>query len=131
MGAVSQSAGTSSKGRVVIVDDEEGTRALLITALIAYGYEAFGAKDGLEALHLFDKQGIPDAVLLDLSMPHMNGWQVLDKFWEREELARMPVIIVTGHKDAHVPQADAFLVKPVDVEELIATIEEQIAQSEN
>ena len=65
--------------RVLIADDEEDIRVLLRNQLERAGYEIAGeASDGIECLHLCDKEQ-PDAVILDLLMPRVNGFEVIPK----------------------------------------------------
>jgi CheY-like chemotaxis protein len=80
---------------VLIVDDEKDIRDLLRFALIADGYEVMTATNGVEAMESIH-QSAPGAILLDLMMPRMSGYDVLDALRERGWLAQMPVVIMTA-----------------------------------
>jgi CheY-like chemotaxis protein len=82
---------------ILIVDDEED---ILFT--IKFGLESINkdykiktAKDGTECLKILKKE-IPDLILLDIMMPNMNGWQVLDIILENPKWRNIPVFIITG-----------------------------------
>jgi len=81
------------KQRVLIVDDEEMVRESMSTYLEDSGFLVDRAADGLEGLERF-RASPPDVVLLDLRMPRMDGLEVLETI--AEELASVPVIVVTG-----------------------------------
>ena len=66
-------------------------------------------------------------VLLDLMMPVMNGWEMLDVLQEDAKLAEIPVVVVTAHWEARVPQADGFLQKPFDRQQLLDVVKEHCA----
>lgn len=67
-----------NKKKILVVDDDENLRTVLVDKLTASGFEVVGAVDGEEGL----KKALewhPDAILLDVMMPKMNGWEMLDK----------------------------------------------------
>lgn len=111
---------------VLVVDDDDDIRDSVCDLLSEHGYEVQAARDGSEAFDaLANMQRLPDAVLLDLMMPVMNGWEVLEVLKADNKLAEIPVIIVTAHTNAHVPEADALVHKPFSAERLLATLGEQ------
>jgi DNA-binding response OmpR family regulator len=71
-------ADTNSKKRVLVVDDDDNLRNILIDALAGAGFEAKGASNGEEGLKVA-LESHPDAMMLDVMMPKMDGWQVLEK----------------------------------------------------
>jgi two-component system response regulator AtoC len=111
--------------KVLVVDDEKDLRGIVSEVLKEEGFEVVEAEDGLQAVRLFRKDP-PDAVLLDLQMPRMNGIDAM------RELGRMgpdvPIIILTAHGD--VPTAVEamkngvfdFMVKPPDFDRLVLTL---------
>ena len=106
--------------RVLVVDDEPDIRNLILTALRMKGLDVDGAKSGSEALQML-RDGEYGVVLLDLFMPEIDGFAVLDVI-ERED--HQPVVlVVTGADRATVERLDARRIhgvvrKPFDVEEL-------------
>ncbi len=86
----------ASRGSVLVVDDEPSIRAILRDILEFEGYEVREAGDGTAALSEVESE-VPDAVLLDVKMPEMDGLETLQAF--RDRGYEMPVLIVTGHGD--------------------------------
>jgi CheY-like chemotaxis protein len=115
--------------RILVVDDDAAMREAVIEGLVARGYSAWGAADGIDAFDRLEREGAPDVVVLDLSMPGMNGWEFLEELRDDGAYARVPVVVVTGCPGAHVPDADAFIVKPVRLEEILRAVEEEIDAS--
>lgn len=115
------------KRRVLIADD---TPDLLISTrkrLVASGYEVTTATDGRSALDLVEATR-PDAVVLDVVMPELNGFQVCRRIKQDPALAGIPVILLTG-KDSAADRfwgesagADAYLSKVGPPEDLVHTL---------
>ena len=82
-------------GRVLVVDDEEGIRILCRVNLELGGFEVLEASDGVEALEKARAER-PDLVFLDLMMPRMDGWQVLDELKNDASTDGIPVVILTA-----------------------------------
>jgi CheY-like chemotaxis protein len=89
-GATSHGRGTT---RILVVDDEEPVRELLCEILEAEGVQVTTAANGAEALARFES-GRFDAVLTDLGMPGMNGWELLRRISERDR--QVPLAVITG-----------------------------------
>ena len=112
--------------RVLVVEDDPSVRGLLQTLLVAEGYTVSTASDGLGGLGLMATTR-PDLLLLDLVMPDLGGVRVIQELREDPELARIPVLVVTGHEEA-VPDMRAQLgednvfLKPFAVGELLARV---------
>jgi two-component system response regulator MprA len=83
-------------GRILVVDDDELVRILACTVLEHAGYVVDSASDGAEALEKIDAMR-PDLVLLDLMMPRVDGWSVLQALERRP--ARPRVLILSAHDD--------------------------------
>jgi CheY-like chemotaxis protein len=111
---------------ILIVDDEQLVRDLLVQFLSLRGYRAMGVKDGPQALSMVE-QAPPDLILLDLMLPAMNGVEVLRRL--REKHFSGAVIIVTGTYDEELLE-DAWslhpqevISKPIDLEKLLSIIQ--------
>lgn len=109
-------------GKVLIVDDSPDILTLLRTNLRAAGFETTEATNGRAALQQIDEDR-PDVILLDLMMPVLDGWGVLERLRGRRDL---PAIIVISALDspsyvdrAHELGATAFVTKPLNLTALI------------
>src|ERR1700674_519718 len=114
--------------QVVVIDDDEAAREILVELLGRIGYHAFAAPDGRAGLEwLAGAAAPPQAVLLDLRMPGLDGFEVLHRY--REEGGTAPVIALSAmdEKEAVVKAmrlgASDYLVKPIEPEELKEAID--------
>lgn len=108
--------------RVVVVDDDEDLRQLVVQLLAMLGFESLGFADGGAALAELRRSGrIPDVILLDLEMPGMTGWEFRREQLRDPLLARVPVAVASG-TDPGAIEADAFLTKPYEIGELCRVI---------
>lgn len=111
--------------RVLVVDDDEGIRELVVTALAEEGYAVRSAGDGQEALAVLDQYD-PQLILLDMRMPVMDGWQFAKSYRERPG-HHAPIVICTAaldvRRDAREIGADGFLGKPFQLDELLDLVE--------
>lgn len=111
-------------GTILVVDDQYSVRQLLEEYLSEQGFQVITATDGQEALYTARRQ-TPDLILLDLMMPHMDGYQFLRLF--RKE-STIPVIIITSsEKETDAVTgfnlgADDYITKPFRMRELLARI---------
>lgn len=110
---------------VQVVEDDPDVSEIMEMILRAEGYEVLRAKDGGEALEQL-RTVSPCLILLDLMMPGMNGWEFRSEQLRDPELARIPVVVMTGAGDdaAKVAelQAAAYVKKPVELEELLRVV---------
>lgn len=86
------------KKKVCIVEDDDNIREIYATALSASGFdvvEALNGEDGILAI----KENNPDIILLDLQMPVMNGFQVLESLQNDEKLSSIPIVVLTNADD--------------------------------
>lgn len=115
------------KASILVVDDNKITTKLLRRYLEANGYEAREAFDGIDCLEKVDEKQ-PDAIVLDVMMPRMDGYETVKKLKEQDHTKHIPVVIVTALND--VPNqlksidsgADDFLSKPIEEKLLIAKV---------
>jgi len=109
--------------RVLIVDDEDDWRSTIAEILRAGGYEVSTARNGQEALEILEETDSPSLVLLDLLMPVMGGHAVLGVMRTHADLARVPVIVVSGELGTEKPAGcSLFLRKPVTPPTLLAAV---------
>ncbi|RAL20523.1 hybrid sensor histidine kinase/response regulator [Lujinxingia litoralis] len=83
-------------GPVLVVEDDDATRELLIRTIRGGGWKTLGACDGLEALDFIDGGAAPSAILLDLMMPRLDGFGLLERLRRRPEAADIPVIVFSA-----------------------------------
>jgi DNA-binding response OmpR family regulator len=111
---------------VVVVEDDPRLRKMIVTYLNRAGYEVQEAEDGAQGLAAM-QTAIPDAVLLDLQMPRMNGVEFLAACRSDPRLATVPVVVYSGAPSDEVTAeqlgARAYLMKPVDLDVLRAVMD--------
>jgi len=90
---------SSQTTRVLCIDDEPGVIELITLILKPQNIQVEGANSGPEGLGVM-RQNPPDAVLLDIMMPDMDGWEVYRQMKEDDELKDIPVIIVTARNSS-------------------------------
>jgi CheY-like chemotaxis protein len=113
---------------ILIVDDNDDNRELLQLLLVNAGYQVCEAGNGIECLSAARLEA-PDLILLDLSMPVMDGWKVLEELKADPRTEDIPCIAVTAHAelDRHEALANgfkAYVSKPFMGDALIKTIAE-------
>jgi CheY-like chemotaxis protein len=114
--------GVACLGAVVVIEDDEDTRELLKTVLQRRGYRVATAADGLDGLDLLRTTDVVCFVLVDLFMPRMDGFGLLQAMGNDPRLATFPVCLSTSAPDA-APEGVACLPKPIDLPRLFAMIE--------
>ena len=117
--------GSGSDMRILVIEDDDAVRAALRRALMLAGYEVLLAADGEEGL-LQAQTAVPDALVLDLGLPRVDGMDVCRQL--RQTGNRTPILVLTA-RDAIEDRvagleagADDYLVKPYDVRELTARL---------
>lgn len=117
--------------RILIVEDEPEFADLLALWVERHGWHARVARDGAEAVVSFEAEE-PDLVLLDLSLPRLNGWQVIERI---RATSLVPILLVTA-RDAEQDKirglgagADDYMTKPLSFPELMARIEAVLRRS--
>lgn len=122
-----QSSARNGVRRVVLADDDATTIILISTILRHFRFECEVAHDGAQAFEIA-REKKPDLVLLDVSMPHMNGFEALTALRGNSATMNTPVILVSAHRDeAEVVKgfslgADDYITKPFNSGELMARI---------
>lgn len=112
---------------ILIADDHDDNRELLQLLLAGAGYQVREARDGLECVKMAN-EAPPDLIMIDLSMPLLDGWGVFDKLQEDERTRRIPCMAVTAHADLNQNKAlekgfSAYVSKPFSTDHLLRTIE--------
>jgi CheY-like chemotaxis protein len=114
-------------GGVLVVEDDEDIRADLTAILRVKGFTVDEAANGKEALARMHNGTSPCVIVLDLMMPVMNGWELRQVMRQDQQLAAIPVIVVSGKgriapEEEEVLAPAAVLVKPFELSELLALV---------
>lgn len=119
-------ADSPDRAEILVVEDDPGSRETLIYLLEAEGYRVTGVNDGLEALEYLDAGGLPCLILLDLSLPRLDGAGFRRRQQANPALAAIPVVVMTGVYEspalAHTVDAADYFLKPYSVKELLSTV---------
>ena len=115
-----------SQPTVFIVEDDTDTREMLAKFLELEGFSVAVAANGKQALESLRQGTTPSVILLDLMMPVMDGWEFRKLQVEDPDLRDIPTIVVSaaGRDRLAKVSADAYLSKPVDMDELLARVSE-------
>lgn len=118
---------------ILVVEDEDKIMRFIRANLQASHYTVYSASDGIEALECYEKH-LPDLILMDLMLPRMDGLQCIQKI---REYSNVPTIIITakGSSEDIIKGlelgADDYIVKPFDINELIARIKAVLRRSKS
>lgn len=121
------------KPLILSVDDNPVNNTLVRSQLMFKGYDVISANSGKEALQLIAEKH-PDAVLLDIMMPEMNGYEVLETIRENPETENLPVIMLSAladmenHIEATMKGANGYLNKPLISNTLIEELKRVIVK---
>jgi len=111
----------SRPARVLVVEDDDSIRETLVLALQDEGYDVLAAANGVAGFNLL-RETTPDAILLDMKMPVMDGWEFARRYRELPG-PKAPVVVLTAASNAAARSAevsaDAYLSKPFDLDALI------------
>jgi CheY-like chemotaxis protein len=112
--------------KVLVVEDVDFNRELVVQ-LLEDKYHVIEAVNGQEGVELAD-QDRPDLILMDLSLPVMDGWEATRRLKANDDLRSIPVIALTAHamkgdeEKALAAGCDDYVVKPLDEDELLAKV---------
>jgi CheY-like chemotaxis protein len=111
---------------VLIVEDDPDTREMLGKFLELEGFQVETAANGQQALEKLDGGMTPGVIVLDLMMPVMDGWEFRRRQLQDGRLASIPTIVVSAAGRDRMSQvtADAYLAKPIDMDELLSRVSE-------
>jgi two-component system cell cycle sensor histidine kinase/response regulator CckA len=125
-------ADLTGQGTILLVEDEDGLRALNARGLTSRGYTVLEASNGLEAIEAFDKHGRVDLVVSDVVMPEMDGPTLLKELRRRDQ--NVKIIFVSGYAEEafskNLPSQEqyAFLAKPFTLKQLVAEVKKTLVQ---
>jgi len=117
--------------KILLVEDNEMNRDMLSRRLIKKGFEVVMAVDGQKGLDMATSES-PDIILLDMSLPIMDGWEVARKLKADDNLKAIPVIALTAHAMAGDREktleagCDEYDTKPIEFKRLLGKINDMI-----
>jgi two-component system chemotaxis response regulator CheY len=113
-------------GVVLLVEDDQPLREVMFEALQMEGFDAAIVCNGAEAMHYLRSSPHPKLILLDLMMPVMDGAQFRQEQRANPSLCEIPVVLLSADREladkAWALEVDAYLRKPVDLDELVKTV---------
>ncbi len=125
------SVGATTQDTILVVDDEPAVRSLFSRVLRDAGFATLEASDGLEAVEILERAPV-DLVLLDSTMPRLDGIGAIRRIRLRPEMQTLPIILVTAKAELEdrvrglAEGADDYLAKPVALDELEARVRAQL-----
>ncbi|MDH3291630.1 MAG: response regulator [Gemmatimonadota bacterium] len=120
--------------KILLVEDNEMNRDMLSRRLIRKGYEVAMAVDGREGVDMA-RSGDYDIVLMDMSLPEIDGWEATRRLKQAAETKALPIIALTAHAmagdrdKALEAGCDDYDTKPIDLQRLLGKIEALLGQS--
>lgn len=119
---------TSARRRILLVEDNEVNADMLMRRLARRGFVVSLAVDGLQAISVAGRDR-PDLVLMDMSLPHIDGWEATRRLKADPATASIPVIALTAHamvsdrEKSFAAGCQEFETKPIDLGRLVAKME--------
>src|SRR5262245_27477592 len=118
---------------ILIAEDYDDNRELLRILLNGAGYEVHEARNGAECV-IIARREPPDLVMVDLSMPELDGWGVFRELKSDPATAAIPCVAVTAHVESDKERVlkagfDGFVSKPFRTEDLLSTVEKLVRRS--
>ncbi|HLA45077.1 MAG TPA: response regulator [Aggregatilineales bacterium] len=117
--------------QILVVEDNPDNRILITDVLTSLSYEVLVAVDGEEGVAKAEQE-VPDLILMDLSLPHMDGWTAAGRIKANANLAHIPVIALTAHamvgdrERALEAGCDDYISKPIDLRELAGKLQKYL-----
>ncbi len=125
----------SAKEKILIVDDEKQLVSLVSLHMTMAGYDVFSTDNGEKALSIINKE-TPDLIILDLMLPKIDGWEVCKRIRADNELAGIPVIMLTARTEIDDKLkgfecgADDYITKPFSPRELVARVKRVLKRTD-
>jgi two-component system cell cycle sensor histidine kinase/response regulator CckA len=126
------SADLTGQGTILLVEDEDGLRALNARGLSSRGYTVLEASNGIEAIEVLEREGHVDLVVSDVVMPEMDGPSLLKELRQRDP--KIKIIFVSGYAEEafakNLPEQEqySFLAKPFTLKQLVAEVKKTLAE---
>lgn len=121
------------KQKILVVEDDINNLEMLVRRLIRNDFNVVSANDGVTALKMISEE-MPDLILLDIGLPGMDGWQVVERVKRDEKTASIPIIALTAYatrEDYEKTMAvgcDHYLSKPIKFDELMTVVQSYLGK---
>jgi CheY-like chemotaxis protein len=118
--------------KILVVEDNEVNQRILVRRLERRGFQVVTADNGQQGVALASSEA-PDLILMDMSLPILDGWEATRQIKARQETGHIPVIALTAHamvgdrEQALDAGCDDYDVKPIDIDRLVGKIEARLA----
>ena len=112
-----------AKNRILVVEDNLDNMTLIVDVLLSLDYEVLQATDGEQGVHMATHE-VPDVILMDLSLPRVDGWTATKTIKANDDIKHIPVIALTAHamvgdrERALAAGCDDYISKPINLQEL-------------
>ena len=119
--------------RILIVEDNPDNRTLIMDVLLSLGYDVIEAMDGVEGVQKAAAER-PDLILMDLSLPHKDGWTATREIKSNAALSASPIIALTAHammgdrEKALQAGCNDYVAKPIDLRELASKLQKYLGE---
>jgi CheY-like chemotaxis protein len=119
--------------KILVVEDNEVNQRILVRRLERRGFQVVTADNGQEGVALAASE-VPDLILMDMSLPILDGWEATRQIKAKVETGHIPVIALTAHamvgdrEQALDAGCDDYDVKPIDIDRLVAKIDTHLAR---
>lgn len=110
--------------KILVIDDDQSIQALMSYILRTEGYQAISANSGKDGLNIIEKN-TPDAIILDIMMPEMDGWAVLKELKNNPKLAYTPIIMLSALGEISMGEAlgaDGYITKPFNSKQVLESL---------
>lgn len=120
-----------SRNRILVVEDNPDNLTLIVDVLIELEYEVLQATNGMQGVSIAEET-IPDLILMDLSLPKMDGWTATRKIKAQQDLHHIPIIALTAHamkgdrERAIEAGCDDYISKPINLQELAVKLDKYV-----
>lgn len=120
-----------AESRILVIEDNRDNMTLIVDVLASLDYEVVQATNGEEGVSLAQSE-VPDLILMDLSLPRMDGWAATQAIKAREELQHIPIIALTAHamvgdrERAIQAGCDDYISKPINLQVLASKLNEYL-----
>lgn len=117
--------------RILVVEDNHDNMTLIVDVLLSLDHEVIQAVDGEEGVEMAQRE-VPDLILMDLSLPRMDGWTATRKIKADDRLETIPIIALTAHamygdrERAIEAGCDDYITKPINLPELMGKLQEYL-----
>jgi len=126
--SISRAESTSSTKNILVVEDDRVVAKMFATVLERQGYKVHTISDGNQALAAFEEMPATDMVLLDIVLPYVDGYRLLERICTEQKWKNVPKIMISSNSnESNIVRAfeigvDDYITKPIQIDELVARV---------